>query len=258
LRGGDVASVALQYSYLASPFSLMIQPEYGANAARALFAEVYGYWTTLPRDARPNLYLHGLSLGAMNSERSLELFETLGDPVNGALWSGPPFESTLWRAMTNRRNKGSPEWLPQFRDGSFVRFMNQDGSAVSASNKWGPMRVVYLQYASDPITFFSYRDLYRSPDWMAAPRGPDVSPEVQWYPVVTMLQLALDMAVSASTPFGYGHVYSPAHYVNAWIAVMGDQGWQPAAIERLKEHLIIREEKAASDPKSEAYADQGG
>jgi len=91
LRHGDVASVAMQYSYLNSPLSLLFQPEYGAEAARALFAEIYGYWTTLPKDRRPKLYLHGLSLGAMNSEKSAELFEIIGDPIAGALWSGAPF-----------------------------------------------------------------------------------------------------------------------------------------------------------------------
>ena len=66
---------------------------YDGDAARAPFAEVYGYWTTLPRDHRPKLYLHGLSLGAMNSEQSNELFEVLGDPYQGELWSGPPYSS---------------------------------------------------------------------------------------------------------------------------------------------------------------------
>src|SRR5690606_11225977 len=70
LAGGDIASVAMQYSYLSSPLSLLVQPEYGAEAARALFRVVYEHWTRLPRDRRPRLYLHGLSLGAMNSQRS--------------------------------------------------------------------------------------------------------------------------------------------------------------------------------------------
>jgi uncharacterized membrane protein len=122
-------------------------PDYGAAAAQALFAEVYGYWTTLPRDKRPKLYLHGLSLGAMNSERSAELFETICDPIAGALWSGPPFESRIWRSITANRNQGSSAWLPEFRDGRFVRFMNQNGATVAGDAPWGPMRVVYLQYA---------------------------------------------------------------------------------------------------------------
>jgi len=219
LHDGDVASVAAQYSYLNSPLSLLFQPEYGVEAARTLFAEIYGYWTTLPKDKRPKLYVHGLSLGAMNSEKSAELFEMIGDPIAGALWSGPPFGSRIWNAITENRNEGSPAWQPEFRDGRFVRFMNQSGATVPADAPWGPMRVVYLQYASDPVTFFNYRAAYHRPSWMRAPLGPDVSPDLRWYPVVTMLQLAVDMAVATTTPIGYGHVYSPAHYVDAWVAV---------------------------------------
>lgn len=245
LHHGDVASVAMQYSYLNSPLSLLFQPEYGAEAARALFAEIYGYWTTLPKDKRPKLYLHGLSLGALNSEKSAELFETIGDPIAGALWSGAPFESRIWRSITDNRNPGSPAWLPEFRDGRFVRFMNQNGPTVPADAPWGPMRVVYLQYASDAITFFAYRDAYHPPAWMNAPRGPDVSPELRWYPIVTMLQLALDMAVATNTPMGFGHVYAPEHYVDAWIAVTDVNDWSADALAKLKEQLAAKARKTS-------------
>jgi len=241
LHDGSVASVALQYSYLASWLSLLVEPGYGAHAARALFKEIYGYWTTLPKDSRPRLYLHGLSLGAMNSEQSTDLIEVLGDPHNGALWSGPPYSSSLWRTLTDRRNPESPAWLPRFRDGSFVRFMNQHGEYAYRSSEpnagWGPMRVVYLQYASDPVTFYDYHSLYREPEWMRSPRGPDVSPELRWYPVVTLLQLTLDMLMATTSPVGYGHVFAPAHYIDAWIAVTDVQNWSPEEVERLKQHL---------------------
>ncbi|MGY8664542.1 alpha/beta-hydrolase family protein [Bradyrhizobium sp. UFLA05-109] len=259
LHHGDVASVAMQYSYLNSPLSLLFQPEYGVEAARALFSEVYGYWTTLPRDKRPKLYLHGLSLGAMNSERSAELFETIGDPIAGALWSGPPFESHIWRSVTANRNAGSPAWLPEFRDGRFVRFMNQNGPTVPANAPWGALRVVYLQYASDPIVLFDYHDAYRAPAWMKAPRGPDVSPELRWYPVVTMLQLALDMAVATNTPMGFGHVYAPEHYVDAWVAVTDVKDWSAEALARLKDHLATAARTAAERRADDnPYADRGG
>jgi uncharacterized membrane protein len=240
LHDGAVASVALQYSYLASWLSLLVEPGYGADAARALFQEIYGYWITLPKDSRPRLYLHGLSLGAMNSEQSTGLIEVLGDPFSGALWSGPPYSSRLWRFLTDGRNRGSPAWLPRFRDGSFVRFMNQHGEAAdpdSPNATWGPMRVVYLQYASDPVTFFDYRSFYRELDWMLPPRGPDVSPQLRWYPVVTFLQLTLDMLMATTAPMGYGHVYAPAHYIDAWIEVTNVRDWAPEEITRLKQHL---------------------
>jgi uncharacterized membrane protein len=260
LHDGDVASVAVQYSYLNSPLSLLFQPDYGAAAARALFAEIYGYWTMLSKDNRPRLYLHGLSLGAMNSEKSAELFETIGDPIAGALWSGPPFESRIWRSITANRNEGSPAWLPEFRDGRVVRFMNQNGPTVPGDAPWGAMRVVYLQYASDPIVLFSYRDAYQPPAWMRAPRGPDVSPDLRWYPIVTMLQLALDMAVATNTPIGYGHVYAPEHYVEAWVAVTDVRHWSREALARLKDHLGSAARKAIDDnvANDNPYADRGG
>jgi uncharacterized membrane protein len=234
LLHGNVASVAVQYSYLSSPLSLLVEPEYGEETSRLLFAEVYAYWRTLPVETRPRLYVHGLSLGAMNSERSVNLFDMIDTPIDGALWSGPPFATRTWRQTTNQRNEGSTEWLPVFRDSRSVRFMNQRGSPVPTDAPWGRMRVVYLQYASDPITFFTPYNAWRQPDWMAEPRAPDVSPAVRWYPLVSMLQLALDMLLADRTPMGYGHVFAPSHSIAGWQAVLGTQDWSAGEIRRLK------------------------
>lgn len=260
LHDGDVASVAMQYSYLSSPLALLVQPGYGAESARALFGPVYEHWRSLPKERRPKLYLQGLSLGAMNSERSTDLLEILGDPINGALWSGPPFESTIWRRITQERNAGSPAWLPRFRDGSFVRFMNQNGVAVQPGSTWGPVRIVYLQYASDAITFFDVRHLYRRPDWLTPPRGPDVSSELRWYPVVTMLQLVLDMLMANGTPMGYGHVFAPAHYVDAWLTLTDVEGWSADRIAMLKERLTEKAAASIAAPEDDEdpYANRGG
>jgi uncharacterized membrane protein len=241
LHHGDVASVALQYSYLTSWLSLLVEPSYGAEAGEALFKTVYGYWTTLPKDKRPKLYLHGLSLGALNSERSADLFDVIGDPFQGALWSGPPFASAGWKSATAGREPGSPAWLPRFRDSSVIRFTAQKNALDIPGASWGPMRIVYLQYASDPVTFFDPHSFYREPDWMKQPRGPDVSPYLRWHPVVTMLQLALDMAMATTSPMGYGHVYAPEHYVDAWVAVTDPQGLAPGDVERLKAMVSKRD-----------------
>ncbi|MFI0847257.1 alpha/beta hydrolase [Mesorhizobium sp. IMUNJ 23232] len=234
LHKGDVASVAMQYSYLASWLSLLVEPDYGAEAGKALFREVYAYWSSLPRDSRPKLYLHGLSLGAMNSELSASLYDIVADPFQGALWSGPPFPSRTWRSVTDGRNPGSPEWLPRFRDSSIFRFTNQNNALDIPDASWGPIRIVYLQYASDPITFFDAATLYREPDWMKGPRGPDVSEQVRWYPLITMLQLVVDMAIATTSPMGYGHVFAPQHYIDAWVAVTDPPNITADDIARLK------------------------
>ena len=240
LHRGDIASVALQYSYLTSWLSLMVEPGYGAEAGRALFQKVYAHWTGLPPGERPRLYLYGLSLGAMNSELSTDLYEVVADPFDGALWSGPPFTSRTWRMATDARVPGTPEWLPRFRDGSIIRFTAQRNNLDAASAPWGPIRIVYLQYASDPVTFFEPSSFYREPAWMKAPRGPDVSPALRWFPIVTGLQLAADMMLATTAPIGYGHLYAPEHYIDAWIEVTQPPPVDADTIARLKAFQAAR------------------
>lgn len=237
LHRGDVATVAVQYSYLPSFLSLLAEPESGAESARAVFTEIYGRWTELPPDERPDLYLYGVSLGALNSERAADFYDVFADPFDGALWVGPPFRSETWRTITEERDPSSPAWLPRFRDGSVVRFTNQERPLERPGTDWGPLRIVYLQYASDPVTFFEQSALYRPPEWMEEPRGPDVSPELRWYPVVTMLQLAVDIVAADQVPRGYGHAYAPDDYLRSWIAVTDPPGWSREDVERLERHL---------------------
>lgn len=233
LHRGDVASVAAQYSYLSSPLALMSEDEYGVDMARSLFQAVYGHWTNLPPEQRPRLYLHGLSLGARNSDLSFDFYDIIDDPFDGALWSGPPFRSATWHDITERRNPGTPAWLPRFRDGAVVRFANQNGGMAQGNAPWGSFRIGYLQYASDPITFFDPDSFYREPDWMSGQRGPDVSHDLRWFPIVTMLQLAADMG-AGSAPSGFGHEYAAQHYHDAWLAMTEPAGWHEEELRRLR------------------------
>jgi len=241
LHRGDIASVAAQYSYLPSPLSLLAEEEFGADMARALFRTVYNYWTELPHDDRPKLYLHGLSLGALNSDRSFDLFDIINDPFHGALWSGPPFRKSTWRTATIERNPDTPAWLPRFRDGSVIRFANQNGGLEAGDAEWGSFRIAYLQYASDPITFFDPNSFRSEPDWIREPRGPDVSPDLRWFPIVTMLQLAADMATGESPP-GYGHEYAAKHYFDSWLALTEPGGWSDEELARLRTFFEERDQ----------------
>ncbi|WP_026988242.1 alpha/beta hydrolase [Fodinicurvata fenggangensis] len=237
MTGGDVATVAVQYSYLASWLALLTESGYGADTAQVLFDRVYEYWRKLPAEERPELYLHGLSLGALNSDLSFDLFDVVADPIDGAVWSGPPFSTPTWASATQEREEGSPAWLPRFRDGSVIRFTNQQDKLDIAGAEWGPMRFVYLQYASDPIVFFEPELFYRRPAWLEGRRGPDVSQALTWYPAVTFLQLIADMPASMAAPVGYGHVYAVEHYVEAWAEVLEPSGWDDTRVSRLKARL---------------------
>ena len=233
LLRGDVATVAAQYSYLSSPLALLTEGEYGTEMARALFQAIYDHWRSLPAAQRPRLYLQGLSLGALNSDASFDFYDIIDAPFDGALWVGPPFRHETWRNLTAERRPDSPFWLPRIRDGAVARFMNQQGGLAEAPAAWGAFRIAFLQYGSDPITFFNPRYAWRKPEWLHEPRAPDVSPELRWFPVVTMLQLAGDMLVGTA-PRGFGHEYAATHYIDAWVALIQPGGWSEEELARLR------------------------
>jgi uncharacterized membrane protein len=235
LHGGDTAIVAVQYSYLPSWITLLVDPSRAQSSASALFDEIYDHWKTLPKDARPKFYVHGLSLGGLGSTASTDLFTVFEDPIQGGLWSGTPFASAVWSRATANRNPGSPMWLPRFRDGSMVRFTGRENTLPEAGRRWGPMRFVFIQHASDPMVFFSPDLLYRRPQWLIGERGPDVSPYLRWYPIVTFLQCAFDLTMATAVPTGYGHRYAPSSYIDGWVEVTQPQDWSAAQSARLKQ-----------------------
>ena len=234
IHAGDTAIVSMQYSYLPSWLTILVDPNRSRDTARILFDEVYAYWTTLPPKERPKLYVHGLSLGALGAETSADLYTTFEDPIQGAVLSGTPFPSTQWSALIRARNEGSPMWLPKIRDGSMVRFTGQRNS-LDEAERWGPIRYVYIQYASDPMVFFSPDLLWQEPEWLNGGRGPDVSTHLKWYPLVTFLQVAFDLPMATSVPLGYGHNYSASNYIDAWVAVTAPEAWTDTDTKRLKE-----------------------
>lgn len=235
MHDGDIATVAVQYSYLQSPLALIFETRSGLDQATATMRTVYRYWRSLPPDSRPAFYAHGISLGAWSSMYAFDVFRILNDPIHGALWTGPPFPSGLWQQATSARDPASPYVLPVVGDGSLVRFMSQFGGLERATAEWGRLRIVFMQHASDPITFYEPTSFWRAPQWMREPPAPDVSPASRFVPIVTQFQLAFDMAISKAVPQGFGHNYVANEYIDAWIAVTAPEGWSDADTIRLKD-----------------------
>ncbi len=233
IMGGDVATVAVQYSYLTSVLSLWMAPRDGIEQARDLFDVVYAYWTTLPAETRPRLIVHGLSQGAFNSEMTLPLLDMLGDPIDGALWAGSPFLSPFWAHIRDHPNPGGVPWRPQRGNGSLMRVMDQTGGLDEATAPWGPIRLVFLNYPSDPIVQFTFDSAFRRPAWLGPDRAPDVSPELRWFPVVTMFQMAMDMVLSLQVP-RFGHFYVAPDYIDGWAALVDPPGWSTERADQLK------------------------
>lgn len=99
---------------------------------------------------------------------------------------------------------------------------------------WGPLRIAFLQYPSDPITFFEPSMWYRRPEWMTPPRGADVTPELRFIPIVTILQVMADMRAGDITPRGHGHNFAADDYIDAWLALTEPAGWTELETRRLK------------------------
>lgn len=235
ITGGDVATVSVQYSYLPSWLALLTVQDYGVQTAQATFTAFHAHWRSLPEDSRPELWLFGLSLGAMHSDLSADMYDLLGAPYTGAYRAGPPFAGRSWQHLTAAREPGTPAWKPAYGDRRVVRFLNQTAPEQPPEQQgaWGPVRILYLQYASDAITFFSPSILWRAPEWLATPRGFDVSPGLRWMPLVTFFQVGFDLMTATTTPAGFGHVYAARDYLYGWQALFAPEVISPQAQERL-------------------------
>jgi uncharacterized membrane protein len=237
LHKGDTAIVSMQYSYLPSWLTLLVDPAGAKQSALALYNTIHKYWSTLPKDSRPDLYVFGLSLGALAAETSINVATIINDPIQGGLLVGAPFPSTIAPMLTKQRNLNSPQWLPTIHDSSLVRFSAQQNQLKNEDWHWGPMRFVYIQYASDPMVFFSL-DLYRKePDWMKGARGHDVSPDFIWYPVITSLQVLFDLPMADRMPRGSSHNYSASSYMDGWLAVTQPENLSLEEEEKIRNHF---------------------
>ena len=222
MYAGDTALVSMQYSYLPSPISFLVDRERARSAGRDLFNQVYGVWTRLPREQRPKLLVFGESLGSFGAESAFSGTDDIRNRTDGMLLVGPPSRNGLWSELVADRDPGSPAVLPSYEHGATVQFAANPADLRSGTSE-GP-RVVYLQYPSDPITWWAPALMVRRPDWLAEPRGADVSPSMHWFPFVTFSQVTADMAISNAVPAGHGHNFG-ATPVAAWAHLAAPDGW---------------------------------
>lgn len=233
MYNGDTAIVSMQYSFLPSWISFLVDKENAREAGQALFEAVDERVRAMPEQKRPKLVVFGESLGSFGGEASFLSLNNLVARTDGALFSGPTFNNTIWTDLTRNRDAGSPMWLPIYDEGYNARFAARPENLNRPDKSWPGVRAVYLQHASDPIAWWTPDLLFREPDWLREPRGYDVSPRMSWIPVVTFLQVSADMAVAVDVPDGHGHVYV-RDVANAWAAVLQPPGWTPEKTERLR------------------------
>ena len=224
LSGGDSATVAIQYSYLPSWISYLVDQSKALAAGRALFDAVYGVWAKLPPGHRPRLFVAGESLGSFGGEAAFTGENDLANRTSGALFVGPPNFNTLFRQFSDNRDPGSPEVQPVYQDGRIVRFTNDATTGIPPEGQpWDGTRVLYLMHPSDPIVWWSPHLIWSQPDWISEPPGKDVLKTMFWMPVITFWQVTADLPFATGVPAGHGHKYT-SEYVDGWNAVMRPAG----------------------------------
>lgn len=234
LHSGDTAIAAIQYGAAPSWVSFLFDQDAPVESARVLFDAIHATWATLPADDRPQLVVYGLSLGALGSQAVFSDLDDLRSRTQGAVLVGSPHGAPLWQSLQASRDPGSPAWQPVLDAGREVRWMSQPGDEAKLPGPWEEPRVLYLQHATDPVTWLSLDLLWRRPDWLApGQRSDQISPEMMWIPGVTAIQVTIDQFGGTAVPASFGHNYGDAMTLG-WQQVTGDGGLDRAALTRIQ------------------------
>ncbi|MGH3325032.1 MAG: alpha/beta hydrolase [Streptomyces sp.] len=241
LHDGDTAIVAMQYSYLPSWASFVVDKEQAGRANRALVKAVRARWLAEPEQRRPRLVVVGESLGAYGIEAAFDGPDDMLSKVDGAVLAGSPNFSPIRREITAHRDRGSPVWRPEYERGHHFRFAQWPAKDLARPpGPWRQPRVVYLQNASDAVVWWSGDLALNRPRWLREPLGPDITGEVGWFPFVTFWQTTVDVAVSYGVDAPHGHRYGTGS-VEAWTAVTPPKDWSTTDVQRLKRFMDARE-----------------
>jgi len=244
MYNGDTVLVAMQYSYLPSWISFLADQQKSIQAARAMVDAIHSRWLQWSPAQHPVLALYGESLGSLAGQGAFQFLPDIAEKnVTSVLWVGPPNGSGLWKALTVRRDPGTPEVQPRYDNGRTVRFAQASGPdeiAAIAVPAWDRPRVLFMQHASDPVVWWSTDLLFRRPDWLSEPPGFDRSASMRWYPIITFWQVSADMAGnitnSTGTPTGHGHNYGDSQ-LDGWVAVAAPEGWTVIDTDRIRRSL---------------------
>ncbi|HEX5016845.1 MAG TPA: alpha/beta-hydrolase family protein, partial [Actinomycetes bacterium] len=237
MYGGNTATVGMQYSYLPSWLSFLVDKSRAQDSGRALFDGVYGVWNEMPRNDRPKLVVFGESLGSFGGETAFSGADDMANRTDGIVFMGPPADNTLAHEFAEHRDHGSPEWQPLYEKGETVRYVDEGSDFPGIPpTEWENPRVVYIQHASDPISWWTPSLLTSKPDWLSEPPGPDRTDNMHWIPLVTFFQVSADLAVANSVPYGHGHKFGLVS-VDAWAHVLPPEGWTSSDSASLGEYL---------------------
>ncbi len=208
VTGGDVTSVAVQYSAVPSWIGFVVDPVTTQAQNDSTVNAILAAWRAKPAGDRPELILFGESLGAFGSQAAWPEGSSPAEvtsEIGRIIWIGPPSQSRLWKQWQADRSAG-PMWQPVIGDGSIARVFISDVELEAATPPTGPA-ITFSAHPNDPVVYWSPDLLLEKLDWLDAPLGPGVDPHMLWYPVITYLQVGMDL-ISGGAPPEVGHNYA--------------------------------------------------
>lgn len=143
----------------------------------------------------------------------------------------------LHTQLAERRDAGTTAVTPEYSGGLVVRFANNTEQirewAGHSFDQRGSPRMLYVQHASDPISWWSPELILREPDWLKEPAGSDRLSAMRWMPFITFLQVSVDLPVSQNVPEGHGNNYG-AEMLDGFAAIAGPGRFTPEAVDSLQ------------------------
>jgi uncharacterized membrane protein len=232
VTGGDLTSVVVQYSAVPSWIGFVIDPKTTQVQNDSTVNAILAAWRTKPENQRPELILFGESLGAFGSQAAWPEGSTPQDvtaEIKRIIWVGPPSQSRLWKQWQADRSAG-PMWQPVIGDGLIARTYISAGELERAVPSNGPV-ITFSAHPNDPVVYWSPDLLLQKLDWLNQPLGPGVDPRMRWFPVITYLQVGMDL-ISGGAPPEVGHTYAAAAGPSIALTV-NPPGWTLAKTQSL-------------------------
>ena len=236
VTGGDVTSVAVQYSAVPSWIGFVVDPETTQVQNDSTVNAILAAWRAKPEGERPTLILFGESLGAFGSQAAWpegSTPEEVTAEIKHIVWIGPPSQSRLWKQWQADRTAG-PMWQPVIGDAAIARTYISDVELEQAIPSEGPV-ITFSAHPNDPVVYWSPDLLLQKPDWLDQPLGPGVDTHMRWFPVITYLQVGMDL-ISGGAPPEVGHNYA-ADAGPAIALTVNPAGWTPAKTQSLVKAL---------------------
>lgn len=225
LTAGDCATASLQYSVYSSALSFLFDRRSPTRAGHLLFDAVRRRLDRMPPAQRPRLFVAGESLGSFGGHAAFRDVPDMLAEVDGAVWTGTPSVTPIWRELVSRSRPGAPAIAPILDNGRHIRVVTRPRDLHQDYwggfyEPWQQPRVVYAQHPSDPVAWWQPSLLWEEPQWLQERAGHDVTSAMRWFPWITFWQIAADMPLSVAVAGGHGHSYHE-ELVPIWAAVLG-------------------------------------